>query len=176
MFNKFWFEAKNINCFKNGFRVIKDLNLEIAYSENVILIGPNGSGKSTLLGLIAGVFYSQEGKVYANNKQFGYIGATPMIFTGTLKENLMYGNDTEVDDKTILNYLKDFDWNKPAVTDFGTSFSTDLNLGSFTKPYKSTNYLIHILHIKRPINQNFTIFCNHPSSIKNIHQILKKIC
>ena len=62
-----------------------------------------------MLGLIAGVFYSQEGKVYANNKQFGYIGATPMIFTGTLKENLMYGNDTEVDDKTILNYLKDFD-------------------------------------------------------------------
>ncbi len=42
----FWFDAKNINCFKNGFRVIKDLNLKIAYSENVILIGPNGSGKS----------------------------------------------------------------------------------------------------------------------------------
>ena len=52
MFNKFWFEAKNINCFKNGFRVIQDLNLKIAYSENVILIGPNGSGKSSLIELI----------------------------------------------------------------------------------------------------------------------------
>jgi len=50
--NNFWFEAKNINCFKNGFRVIKDLNLKIAYSENVILIGPNGSGKSSLIELI----------------------------------------------------------------------------------------------------------------------------
>jgi len=50
--NKFWFEAKNINCFKGGFRVIKDLNLKIAYSENVILIGPNGSGKSSLIELI----------------------------------------------------------------------------------------------------------------------------
>jgi len=50
--NKFWFEAKNINCFKNGFRVIKDLNLKIGYSENVILIGPNGSGKSSLIELI----------------------------------------------------------------------------------------------------------------------------
>jgi len=50
--NNFWFEAKNINCYKNGFRVIKDLNLKIAYSENVILIGPNGSGKSSLIEVI----------------------------------------------------------------------------------------------------------------------------
>jgi len=50
--NNFWFEAKNINCFKNGFSVIKDLNLKIAYSENVILIGPNGSGKSSLIEVI----------------------------------------------------------------------------------------------------------------------------
>jgi len=50
--NNFWFEAKNINCFKNGFRVIKDLNLKIAHSENVILIGPNGSGKSSLIEVI----------------------------------------------------------------------------------------------------------------------------
>ena len=52
MFNKYWFDAKNINCFKNGFRVIKDLNLKISYSENVILIGPNGSGKSSLIEII----------------------------------------------------------------------------------------------------------------------------
>ena len=52
MLNKFWFEAKNINCFKNGFRVFKDLNLKLANSENVILIGPNGSGKSSLIEVI----------------------------------------------------------------------------------------------------------------------------
>jgi len=52
VFNKFWFDAKNINCFKNGFRVIKDLNLKIAYSENVVIIGPNGSGKSSLIEVI----------------------------------------------------------------------------------------------------------------------------
>ena len=52
MVNKFWFEAKNINCYKGTFRVIKDLNLKLAYSENVILIGPNGSGNSSLIDLI----------------------------------------------------------------------------------------------------------------------------
>ena len=52
MVDNFWFEAININCFKNDFRVIKDLNLKLAYSENVILIGPNGSGKSSLIEII----------------------------------------------------------------------------------------------------------------------------
>ena len=52
MINKFWFEAENINCFKNGFKVIKNLNLKISYSENVMLIGPNGSGKSSLIEVI----------------------------------------------------------------------------------------------------------------------------
>jgi iron complex transport system ATP-binding protein len=58
--NKFWFDAKNINCFKNSFRVIKDLNLKIAYSENVILIGPNGSGKSSLIEIINRNIYPVE--------------------------------------------------------------------------------------------------------------------
>ncbi len=52
MISQFWFEAKNINCYKNGYRVIKDLNLKLSHSENVILIGPNGSGKSSLLEVI----------------------------------------------------------------------------------------------------------------------------
>ena len=52
MINKFWFEAENINCFKSGFRVIKNLNLKISSSENVILLGPNGSGKSSLIEVI----------------------------------------------------------------------------------------------------------------------------
>ena len=52
MLKKFWFDAKNINCYVNGFRVINDLSLKIAYTENVILIGPNGSGKSSLIEVI----------------------------------------------------------------------------------------------------------------------------
>ena len=72
MVNNFWFEAKNINCFKNGFRVIKDLNLKIAFSENVILIGPNGSGKSSLIELINRNIYpviSNESKLKIFDKE-----------------------------------------------------------------------------------------------------------
>ena len=52
MNNDYWLEAKNISCFKNGYEVVKNLNLKLRYNENVILIGPNGSGKSSLLELI----------------------------------------------------------------------------------------------------------------------------
>ena len=52
MTNDYWLEAKNISCFKNGHEVVKNLNLKLKYSENVILLGPNGSGKSSLLELI----------------------------------------------------------------------------------------------------------------------------
>ncbi len=47
-----WFEAINVSCFKNGYEVVKNLNLKLSYSENVILIGPNGSGKSSIIELI----------------------------------------------------------------------------------------------------------------------------
>ena len=74
-----------------------------------ILTGPNGSGKSTLLGLVAGVFYSQEGKVISYSQNFGYIGAVPLIFSASLKENTLYGNSKNVKDEEIVHFLKDFD-------------------------------------------------------------------
>ena len=72
MVRNYWFEAKNINCFNNGFRVIKDLSLKIAYSENVILIGPNGYGKSTLIEVINRNIYpliTDESKLKIFNKE-----------------------------------------------------------------------------------------------------------
>ena len=52
MNNGYWFESRNISSFKNGYEVVKDLDLSLKYNENVILIGPNGSGKSSLIELI----------------------------------------------------------------------------------------------------------------------------
>ena len=34
-----------------------------------------------------------------NCKKFGYIGATPLIFNGTIRENVLYGNDDNVSDE-----------------------------------------------------------------------------
>jgi len=89
--------------------IFENLNLNIKKNSHNILTGPNGSGKSTLLGLVAGVFYSQDGKVISYSKNYGYIGAVPLIFSASLKENILYGNSKEVEDDEIIRFLKDFD-------------------------------------------------------------------
>ena len=41
--------------YKDGFEAVKDLNLDIADGEFMILVGPSGCGKSTALRMVAGL-------------------------------------------------------------------------------------------------------------------------
>ncbi len=86
--------------------IFEDLSFKIERNTHTVITGPNGSGKSTLLGLLAGVFYPNHGEVYSFSNKFGYIGATPLIFNSTLRDNIMYGNDLEVKDDQIIEILK----------------------------------------------------------------------
>lgn len=103
------FEDVDFKYFNSDTYIFKNLFLKIEKSKHTILTGANGSGKSTLLGLIAGVFYSESGTVTANCKRFGYIGATPLIFNASLRENILYGNEKTVSDLEIIEELKLFD-------------------------------------------------------------------
>ena len=62
-----------------------------------------------MLGLLAGVYYANNGKVFTSSNNYGYIGATPLIFSSTLRENIMYGNQLNISDDKIYETLKDFD-------------------------------------------------------------------
>lgn len=88
--------------------IFENLNLNIKkYTHNVIT-GPNGSGKSTLLGLTSGLLYPQKGKTVSYSNKFGYVGVTPLIVPGTLRENLIYGNTKNISDNKLKNYINDF--------------------------------------------------------------------
>ena len=84
------------------------MNLEFQKNTHTIITGPNGSGKSTILGLISGLYIANEGKVKTFSDKLGYIGVTPLVFEGTLKENLLYGNNQKVDDQEIIDIIKNF--------------------------------------------------------------------
>tara|TARA_B110000444_G_C18836032_1_gene595998 strand:+ start:1 stop:846 length:846 start_codon:yes stop_codon:yes gene_type:complete len=109
--NKNVIEISNLSFkyFNSEDYIFENLDLSIPVNQHTILTGPNGSGKSTLLGLISGVLYSEKGNVITYKDKFGYIGAIPLIFTGTLKQNLMYGNDEIISDEKIMELLKEFD-------------------------------------------------------------------
>ena len=52
MNNTYWFEAREVDSYKNGYQVIKNLNVKFKLKESVIILGPNGSGKSSIVDLI----------------------------------------------------------------------------------------------------------------------------
>lgn len=99
-------ENISFKYFNSNSYIFKNINFSIPKNTHTIIIGPNGSGKSTLLGLIAGVLYSELGTVKTFSDKYGYIGATPLIFDDTLYENIIYGNNSQLDEAKIIEYLK----------------------------------------------------------------------
>jgi len=47
-----WVEFRNINVYLDNKRILNNINVNIKYGENVLILGPNGSGKSTFLKLL----------------------------------------------------------------------------------------------------------------------------
>ena len=104
------FELKNVNFkYLNGDKeIFNEINLNIEKGSHTIITGTNGTGKSTLLGLLAGVFYPNAGKVIARSEKLGFVGPNPLIFTMSLRENLMYGNKNIKNDKEITDMVNKF--------------------------------------------------------------------
>ena len=96
----------NFRYFNSDENLFTDLSINFEKGTHTILTGPNGSGKSTILGLISGLYIPQSGKVSISSNKVGYIGVTPLIIDGTIKDNLLYGNDLEVNDEEIIEILE----------------------------------------------------------------------
>jgi len=47
-----WLDVKNSTAYKQDYKVIKNLSIQLFYNERVIILGPNGSGKSSIVDLI----------------------------------------------------------------------------------------------------------------------------
>ena len=103
------FNNVTFKYFNSNENIFNNINLSIPRNSHTLLLGPNGSGKSTLIGLVAGIYYAKEGNVTSFSDKFGYIGATPLIFESTLRENLLYGNENIIEDSVLIEKLKELD-------------------------------------------------------------------
>jgi ABC-type multidrug transport system ATPase subunit len=76
-------------------RVLRDLDLDVADRDLLLVTGPNGSGKSTLLALCAGLLVPTAGEleVEADRSRIGYLAHEPLVYRElTALENLdLYG-------------------------------------------------------------------------------------
>ena len=87
-----------------GKPVLKGVSFKVGPGEKVFLAGPPGSGKSTVLKLILRFYEPQEGEILIDGRDLreydpvalresiAYVPQEPFIFSGTLKENILFGN------------------------------------------------------------------------------------
>ncbi len=108
--NKLMFELSDVhfNYLNSDIKIFSGLNLKIEKGSHTVITGTNGTGKSTLLGLLAGVFYPNNGKVLARSEKLGFVGPIPLIFSMSLRDNLMYGNNNSKSDKEIMEMINKF--------------------------------------------------------------------
>lgn len=89
--------------------IFKNIDLNLKKNKHTLITGINGSGKSTLLGLMAGVYFPNRGEVAVISKDFGYIGPNPLVLPGSLRENLLYGNENKnISDEELISKIKEF--------------------------------------------------------------------
>jgi len=85
-------------------KAIDNISFDVKQGETIAFVGPSGSGKSTLMKLLVGLYRPLEGKILYNNldetaihfddlrKQIGFVTQDTNLFSGTIRENLMFVN------------------------------------------------------------------------------------
>ena len=91
--------------------VLEHFDLQIPFGSNIAVVGETGAGKSTLVNLICRFYEPTEGRVLIDGRDarersqlwlhssIGYVLQTPHLFSGTVRENLLYGNPDATDDQ-----------------------------------------------------------------------------
>ncbi|MBE8723351.1 peptidase domain-containing ABC transporter [Flavobacterium hungaricum] len=108
---------------------LKNINLKISQGEKIILTGTNGAGKSTLLQLLSGLLEPESGAMYVTDNymnrlnedtyraQTGSYLQGDTLFAGTIRENIIFGNDKlnsddlkwALDNVGLTPYIKTFE-------------------------------------------------------------------
>ena len=106
-------KEKGIVEFKNvSFRypdadedLLENISFKVNKGETIAFIGSTGSGKSTLINLIPRLYDVTSGEVLVDNKnvkeyklstlnnKIGYISQKPIMFNGSVKDNISYGDN-----------------------------------------------------------------------------------
>lgn len=96
--------------------VLVHFSLSIPFGTNLAICGNTGAGKSSLVNLICRFYEPSEGRILIDGKDvrersqlwlhsaIGYVLQTPHLFSGTVRENLLYGNP-EATEQQIMEAL-----------------------------------------------------------------------
>jgi ATP-binding cassette subfamily B protein len=92
---------------------LEDINFTVKEGESVAFVGPSGSGKTTLVKLLVGLYQPVNGQVCYNGipgseinidelrQQIGFVTQDTQLFSGTIRENLLFVNPSATDEQMM---------------------------------------------------------------------------
>lgn len=110
--------------YEDSKQVLEDINLHIPSGETVAFVGPSGAGKTTICSLIPRFYDVNSGNISIDGidiremtkkslrSQIGIVQQDVFLFTGTLRENIAYGNlkatDEQIREAARRAHLEEF--------------------------------------------------------------------
>jgi len=89
---------------------LEEISFHVNRGETIAFVGPSGSGKTTLVKLLVGLYHPNTGSVFYNDidgskidfdemrHKIGFVTQDTQLFSGTIKENLLFVNPEATDE------------------------------------------------------------------------------
>lgn len=107
-------EFKDVHFSYDEKNILEGINLKIEAGKMLALVGPSGGGKTTFCNLIPRFYDVSSGDITIDNKSIykitleslrgniGIVQQDVFLFTGTIKENILYGKHDATDEEVII--------------------------------------------------------------------------
>jgi len=107
-------EFRNVSfAYDERHPVLRNFSFRIQPAEHVAIVGPSGVGKTTLISLILRFYKPVSGEIWFDDRpaseyeigslrrRIGYVSQSPQLISGTIMDNLRYGNAEAAEEQVI---------------------------------------------------------------------------